>query len=425
MMTMEIMDNMDRKIERKKGLRKKHIPYVLGGGFVVAVVCWLLFGDHRSTLKVDASTLTVVTVGKDLFNDYVSINGQVSPITSMQISVLEGGVVEEIVAEEGALLRRGDPIIRLQNAQLNLQIMDSEASLAEKENFLRNTLVQMEQQKLTLQQDMLQLDLDEARKKRHYLQNERLYREKLIAKEDYLQSKEEYELSVKKRELVMERQKQDSIYRSIQIENLEESLNNMRRNIMLVRQRVENLLVKSPIDGQLGSLDVSLGQSVGQGAAIGQINDLSDYKIETSIDEHYIDRVRTGLDASFERGGNRYDLRIRKVYPDVKGGQFKADLTFVGQRPDNIRSGQTYHINLELGMPTEAVLVPRGAFFYATGGSWIYVVSADGTSAVKRPIRIGRQNPQYYEVIEGLEPGEKVIVSGYETFHESEILVLK
>ncbi len=422
---MEIIDRMDRRIERKKGFRAKHIPYLLGGIFLLALISWLLLGKHHTSMKVNASSLTIASVEKALFYDYIRINGQVIPIISMQLSALEGGVVEELLVEEGAELRRGDPILRLRNAQLTLQIMDSESSLAEKENFLRNTMVEMERQKLILQQDMLQFDLDETRKRRHYLQNERLYKEKLIAREDYLQSKEEYELSVKKRELVLESQKQDSLYRSIQIDNLEEGLENMRRNLDLVRQRVENLIVKSPIDGQLGSLDVSLGQSVSQGTSVGQINDLSDYKIETSIDEHYIDRVRPGLVASFERGGKHYLLRIRKVYPEVKNGQFKADFIFEGERPVSIRSGQNYSINLELGLPEERILIPRGAFFYTTGGSWIYVLSQDGSRAVQRSIRVGRQNPQYYEILEGLEPGEKVIVSSYDMMQENEILVLK
>ena len=262
------------------------------------------------------------------------------------------------------------------------------------------------------------------RKQRIYRQNESLYNEKLIAREDWLQAKEDYELAARRRDLVLERQAQDSLYRSVEIERLEESLDNMQRNMQLIRQRIDNLNVKSPIDGELGLLDVVLGQSVGSGQKIGQINDLSDYKIEAQIDEHYIDRVRTGLEATFDRQGSQFAVELRKVYPEVRSGQFKADFTFDGERPDNIRSGQTYYLNLQLGQPTEAIIIPRGSFYQKTGGAWIYVLSPEGDKAYKRPIRIGRQNPQYYEVLEGLEPGEKVIVSGYDSYGDNDILLL-
>lgn len=419
---------MDRVIEKKKGFRalfqKKNLPYALGVVFL-AFVGWLLLRDNASTLRVDRRTLTTATAASGEFHDYVRVNGQVQPITVVQLSPLEGGVVEERLVEEGAMVRRGQIIVRLSNPQLNLQILESEASLAEKENFLRNTLVAMEQEKLDLEQNRLQLNLDVERKKRKYLQNERLSEENLIPREEYLQAKEDYELAVRSRELVIARQRQDSIYRSIQIQNMEESLASMRKSMELIRQRVDNLNVKSPIDGQLGSLDVVLGQSLVSGAKIGQINDLSDYKVVARIDEHYIDRVRTGLPAAFERQGTLFGTEVRKVYPEVREGQFQADFCFTGQRPDNIRSGQTYYLNLELGQPTESVYIPRGSFYQSTGGNWIFVLGPEGDRAYRREIRIGRQNPQYYEVLEGLEPGEQVITSSYEHFGKNEVLVLK
>lgn len=207
--------------------------------------------------------------------------------------------------------------------------------------------------------------------------------------------------------------------------NLEESLESMRRSIQLVRERVENLNVKSPIDGQLGSLDVILGQSIPEGTKIGQVNDLSDYKIEAKIDEHYIDRVQSGLSATFERQGSTFGTVVEKVYPEVTDGQFKADFYFTGERPDNIRIGQTYYLNLQLGQPTQSVYIPRGVFYQSTGGTWIYVLSEDGTKAYRRDIRIGRQNPQYYEVLEGLKPGEKVIISNYENYGKNDVLILQ
>ena len=323
------------------------------------------------------------------------------------------------------MVKKGDVLVRLSNNNLSLQILQSEADLAEQENFLRNTTVTMEQEKLDLEKQRVEYTIDTERKRRKYEQYRRLDEEKLVAHEEYLQAKEDYELAVKSLELVLARQKQDSIYRSIQIGNLEESLESMRRSIQLVRERVENLNVKSPIDGQLGSLDVILGQSISEGTKIGQVNDLSDYKIEARIDEHYIDRVQSGLSATFERQGANFNTVVEKVYPEVTEGQFKADFYFQGERPDNIRIGQTYYLNLQLGQPTQSVYIPRGVFYQSTGGTWIYVLSEDGTRAYRRDIRIGRQNPQYYEVLEGLQPGERVIISNYENYGKSDVLILQ
>lgn len=416
---------MDRVIEKKKGLNKKHIPYIAGGVLVVAFVAWLIFGNHQATLKVDSRSLIVGNVENGLFNDFVRVNGQVQPITTVQLAPLEGGVVEEKVVEEGAMVHKGDVILRLSNPQLTLQILETEASLAEKENIHRNTQITMEQEKLNIQKERLQRNLDVARKERKYKQSERLFQENLIAKEDYIQAKEDYDLAVQDLSLVITRQIQDSVFRSIQVANMEESLKSMRRNMTLARQRVDNLNVKSPIDGQLGTLNIVLGQNIPSGSNIGQLNDLSEYKIEAQIDEHYIDRVKSGLNASFERQGASFPLLVSKVYPDVKNGQFKTDFQFVGERPDNIRTGQTYYINLELGQPAKSIIIPRGAFYQKTGGTWIFVMTPEGDRAYKREIRIGRQNPQYYEVLEGLEAGEKVIISSYENYGNNEVLVLK
>ena len=418
---------MDIRIEKKKGLRalftKRGIPYLAGALFLLFVV-WLLVRDNSSTLRVDARTISVGTVARGEFNDYIRVTGQVQPITTVQLSPLEAGIVERLVVEEGASVRKGDVLVELSNTSLTLEILNSEAELAEKQNILRNTLISMEQQKLDLRLDKVQLDLDVERKRRTWQQNEELYRSNLIAREEWLQSKEDYELAAKKRELNIERQVQDSLYRTVQIEQMEENLANMKRNMQLIRQRIENLRVKSPIDGEVGLLDVVLGQSVSSGQKIGQVNDLSDYKVEAQIDESYIDRVRAGLDATFERQDTAFTMRLRKVYPEVRNGQFRADFTFAGAHPRNIRSGQTYYLHLELGQPTDAVIIPRGSFYQSTGGAWIYVLAPEGDRAYKRTIRIGRQNPQYYEVLEGLEPGERVIVSGYENYGANDVLIL-
>ena len=418
---------MDIRIEKKRGFRalftRRGVPYLAGAIFLLLVL-WLLLRDDSSTLRIDARTISVGAVARGEFNDYIRVTGQVQPITTVQLSPLEAGIVERLVVEEGASVRKGDVLVELSNTSLTLEILNSEAELAEKQNILRNTLISMEQEKLDLRLDKVQLDLDVERKRRTWQQNEELYRSNLIAREEWLQSKEDYELAAKKRELNIERQVQDSLYRTVQIGQMEDNLENMKRNMQLIRQRIDNLQVKSPIDGEVGLLDVVLGQSVTSGQKIGQVNDLSDYKVEAQIDESYIDRVRAGLDATFERQDTAFTMRLRKVYPEVRNGQFRADFTFAGAHPRNIRSGQTYYLHLELGQPTDAVIIPRGSFYQTTGGAWIYVLAPEGDRAYKRAIRIGRQNPQYYEVLEGLEPGERVIVSGYENYGANDVLIL-
>ncbi len=418
---------MDILIEQPKGIkaifRVKNLPYAFGG-ILLIFIAWLLLRDNSATLRINTKTIAIETVKFGEFNDYVRITGQVLPISSVQLSPQEGGIVEKIFVEEGATVKRGDVLVLLSNNNLNLSILDSEAQLAEKQNFLRNTQITMEQERLSLNQERLQLELDVKRKYRAYQQQEALYNDKLIAREDWLMAKEDYELAVSSRKLILERQVQDSIYRTVQVQQMEESLENMQRNVTLVRQRVDNLHVKSPIDGELGLLEIVLGQSLNSGEKIGQVNDLSNFKIEALINEHYIDRVNTGLSAAFERGGETFETELRKVYPEVREGQFRADFKFVASRPENIRAGQTYYLNLQLGAPSEAVIIPRGSFYQSTGGNYIFVLDEAEGKAYKRPIKIGRQNPQYYEVVEGLSAGEKVIVSSYEQYGENEILLL-
>ena len=417
---------MDKVIEKKKGVAvaftRKALPYwfgVLLGAFIL----WLVLRDDASTLRVNGDTLSISEVRSGEFNDYIRISGQVQPMTTIQISPQEGGIVQEILIEEGSKVKAGDEILRLSNDNLDLQILNSEAELAEKENLLRNTMISMEQQRLSVQQEKLQLQIEVKRLKRKYEQSKALYEEKLIAREEYLMAEEDYQIAAGRLELVKERATQDSLYRSVEIKQMQESLDNMRLNMQMIRKRKDNLTIKSPIDGELGLLEVVLGQSIASGMKIGQINDLDSYKIEAQIDEHYIDRVSAGLEARFERQNETFEAVIRKVYPEVREGKFKADFRFNDEQPANIRTGQTYYLNLQLGQPESAVLIPRGTFYQKTGGKWIYVVSPEGGKAVKREIRIGRQNPQFYEVLEGLEPGEKVITSGYDNFGDNEVLV--
>lgn len=416
---------MDKIIEKKKGWPRKYWMYGAAAVIVGAWLVWTLAGLNVRALRVDASQLTISTVAQGEFNDYIRFNGQVVPIQVVQLSPEEGGIVLEKVVEEGALVRKGEVIVRLSNSNLDLQILNAEAELAEKQNLLRNTQVAMQQDRLSNETENVTLAMDLQRKLRAYRQKERLYREKLISCEDYLQSKEDYELVQRKQDLVKQRLEQDSTYRTLQMEQMEDNLLNMQRNVVLVRGRKEKLEIRSQIDGQLGLLDVELGQSIGAGQKIGQINDLNDFKIEASLSEHYIDRVRTGLQATMQRDGKSYTLQVRKVFPEVREGMFRTELVFVNERPDRIRIGQTYNLNLQLGQPQQAVLLPRGTFFQATGGKWIFVLNKAGDRAYRRTLRIGRQNPQYYEVEEGLAPGERVITSGYEAFREQEELIIE
>ena len=425
---------MDRIIEKKKGLRKKHIPYILLGLFVLVLLLWAIFGNHASTIKVDAEQLTISPVTKGEFKDYVRLSGTVVPIQVVQISPEEGGIVMEKVAEEGQSVKKGDVIVRLSNSNLDLQILNAEAELAEKQNLLRNTQVAMQQDKLNNETEAASLSMDVARKKRSYEQNQRLYSEKLISKETYLQAKEDYELAQKKQQLVSDRLTKDAQYRSLQMDQMEDNLANMRRNVVLVHERKNKLAVRSNIDGELGLLDVELGQNISAGQKIGQINDLSDFKIEAQIDEHYIDRVKVGLRATAplrkpQGGETELSLVVRKVYPEVREGKFRVDFILAkdSSQPgwEGVRVGQTFYLNLELGQPQQAILVPRGTFFQTTGGNWIFVLDKSGQKAYRRTIKIGRQNPQFYEVEEGLEAGEQVVTSGYEAFKDNEVLEIK
>ena len=415
---------MDRQIEKKSFLRR-YAWYIAAAAALAALLVWIVLGTTASTTTVDVSDITISDVTRGKFDDYVRLNGQVLPIQVVQISPEEGGIVREKVVEEGTRVRKGDVILRLSNSNLDLQILNAEAELAEKQNLLRNTQVAMQQDRLNNRTEQATLDTDCDRKRRAYEQNARLYKERLISKEVYLQSREDYNLARRKQSLISQRLKQDSLYRHVQMAQMEDNLDNMRKNVLLVRDRKNKLEVRSAIDGELGLLDVELGQNIAAGQNIGQINDLSDFKVQAQIDEHYIDRVRPGLSASFSRDGKTYLLRVRKVYPEVRNGTFRTDFVFIGERPAQMRSGQTFYVELALGKSQQATLIPRGTFFQTTGGNWIFVLDKSGRKAYRRNISIARQNPQYYEVTDGLEPGERVITSGYEAFKDNEVLVIK
>jgi HlyD family secretion protein len=415
---------MDRPIEKKKGLKKKHI-YIAGGILIFLLLLYkAFFGTNVSTYRVDAEKITIEEVQQGIFHDYITVTGNVEPIATIFLDAREGGRVEEKVIEEGEMVKTGDVILRMSNPDLTLSILNSESQLAEKNNFLRNTMVTMEQEKLQIKRELLNLEFDIKRKQRAYDQNKSLYADALISREDYLKSEEDCQFSLRSYELYMERQQQDSIYRSIQIKQMQDNLKNMELNLTLIRQGQDFLNVKAPVDGQLTMLDAEIGQSVPKGGRLGQIHVLTSFKVVAEIDEHYIDKVKTGLTAILERQGQEFELKIRKVLPDVRNGRFSVEMVFDGVTPDNMRTGQTYYTRLQLGNPKESLLLPRGSFFQETGGQWIFVLSTDGKTAEKRTIKIGSQNPKFYELLEGLEKGEKVITSGYDLFGDNERLVL-
>lgn len=416
---------MDRPIEKKKGLQKKHIGYLAIAIAMIVLIYMAFFADRTSTYKVEKDKLIIETVVEDQFNDYITVPGTVEPITIIYLDAQEGGRVEEKVVEEGTMVKKGDIILKLSNPDLHLNILDSEAQLAEKENFLRNTQINMEQQRLQIKRELVTLKYEIERKERNYQQNEILMKDNLLSKEEFIRSKEDVDMARQSKELFLERQRQDSIFYSININSMVNNLENMRRNLNLVRQRAENLNVRAPVDGQLGLLTPEIGQSIQRGANMGQINVLTSYKVVAQIDEHYIDRVRTQLSATLDRQGTLFNLEVKRVYPEVRNGTFEIDMIFKDSMPDNIRTGQTYYTSLQLGQPKVSVMVPIGGFFQETGGQWIFVLDPTEAFATKRNISIGRKNPKYYEVLQGLNPGEKVIVSGYETFGKNEKLILK
>lgn len=410
---------MDIKIKHKKYLvPRKFWPWIGGGAIIVAALVWLGLGNFASSLKVDRKGLSIGDVKEGRFDDYVSVDGIVAPIQVVQISPEEGGVVLQKVVEEGTHVRKGDIIVRLSNSNLDLQILNAESELAEKQDMLRNTQLSLEQDRLNNRNDAAQLAMDVKAKKRAYDHQASLQNEQLNSREDYLKAKEDYELANEKNMLIQQRLRKTTQLHRAQMDQMNDNLASMQRNVQLVRERKAKLDVRSTIDGEVGQLDVELGQNIAPGQKIGVINDLSDYKVQAQVDEHYIDRVHQGLSASFEQNGKRYALAVRKVYPEVKDGRFKIDFVFSGARPANIRTGQTYYVDLQLGEAKRAVLISKGTFYSVTGGQWIFVLSKDGRHAYRRNIRIGLQNPQYYEVLDGLEPGERVIVSGYESYKD-------
>ncbi len=416
---------MDIQLEKKKGLRPKHYGYIALGILLLFVGWKLLFATSVSTFRTDKEKLSIAAVVDGKFDDYITINGSVAPISTIYMDAYEGGRVTEKLIEEGAMVRKGDVILTLENSILYEQILQSESNLALKQNDLRSTRLNFDSRQVDGRRNLATAENDLKRNKRNYEQNQALYEDELISKEVYLVSQENYELSQKQYEIVKLQTEQDDALRKTSLAGLDTDLERMKKTLAMVYERLDHLNVRAPADGQLGFLDAEIGQNIGQGQRIGQINVLTDFKIEAAIDEHYIDRVRRDLTAVLERNDSIYPLRVRKVYPEVRNGRFQVDLVFTENKPATIRTGQTYNIRLQLGASNDALLLPKGGFFQSTGGQWVFVVNSNGSEALRRNIRIGKQNSRYYEVLDGLQPGEQVITSNYDSFGEAERIVLK
>ncbi|WP_318310935.1 efflux RND transporter periplasmic adaptor subunit [Flagellimonas crocea] len=416
---------MDIQLEKKKGLKLKHYGYIALGILLLFVGYKLIFASSMSTFRTEKERLSISTVTDGKFDDYITINGNVAPIATIYMDAYEGGRVSEKLIEEGSMVKKGDIILKLENMGLYEQILASESNLALKQNDLRSTKLTFDSRQVEGRKSLATAQYDVQRLKRAYEQNQELYKEELVSKEVFLKSKEDYELAEKQLEIVKLQTEQDDELRKTSLKGLDTDLERMQKTLSMVYERLDHLNVRAPADGQLGFLDAEIGQNISQGQRIGQINVLTDFKIEADIDEHYIDRVKRDLSASLERNGNEYKLRLRKVYPEVRNGRFRVDLVFVDEKPETIRAGQSYNIRLQLGESNDALLLPKGGFFQSTGGQWVFVVGPDGNEAIKRNVRLGKQNSRYYEVLEGLQPGEQVITSNYDSFGDAERIVLK
>lgn len=416
---------MDIQLEKKKGLRPKHYGYIAIGLILLFVGWKLFFGSSVSTFRTEKDRLSIAQITKGKFDDYITINGNVAPIATIYMDAYEGGRVSEKLIEEGTMVKKGDIILKLENMNLYEQILASESNLALKQNDLRSTKLTFDSRQVEGRRSLATASTDLQRLKRNFEQNKALFEDELISREIYLTSKENYELAQKQYDIVKVQTEQDDELRETSLSGLDTDLSRMQQTLSMVYERLDHLNVRAPADGQLGFLDAEIGQNIAQGQRIGQVNVLTDFKIEAEIDEHYIDRVKRDLSASLERNGKEFSLRLRKVYPEVRNGRFKVDLVFTNEKPETIRSGQSYNIKLQLGASSDALLLPKGGFFQSTGGQWIFVVNPGGSEALKRNIRVGKQNSRYYEVLEGLEQGEKVITSNYDSFGEAERIVLK
>lgn len=415
---------MDKKIEKKKWPPKKILMVSGGTIFFLLIFYNLIFGDTSTRLNVDTEKLTISTVSKGPFQEFIPVTGTILPIKTIYLDALEGGRVDRLFLEEGAFVKKGDEILRLVNTNLQSDVMFREAQLFEQVNNLRNTRLAFEQAKLRNKSDLIELENQIRRQRRRFDIQKGLLDQNLTSKQEFEEAKDDFDYTSKRFELLIETIRQDSMLRDIQIQSLESSIQRLQTNLDIIKESLDNLTIRAPLSGQLTARNAELGESKRPGDRLGQIDVLDGFKVRADIDEHYITRIEIGQTGEFDLAGKSYQLVIKKVYPQVTNGRFQVDLEFANETPKDVRRGQTLQVRLELGEQQEAVLVQRGGFYQKTGGQWIYVVDPSGDFAIRRSIRLGRQNPQMFEVLDGLYPGEKVITSSYDTYGDIEKLIL-
>lgn len=419
------MMGMDRKLEKKYWTPKRIAMIAAGVLFTLFVLYVVFFGSNASSVNVDIERLTISEIVKGPFQEYVQIIGFVLPIKTVYLDPVQGGRVEEVYVEAGALVKKGDKLMKLSNTSLLLDIMYKESELYRQSNELRNTRISMEQQRLSLENSRLDFQKQLITQKRKYENTLALFKKDFASKDEYEQEKEQYEYLVKKINLTLESQRQDSLFRQGQIEALESSLKHMQDNLTIARQNLENLTVRATVSGQLTSFNAEIGESKSPGQRIGQIDVLDGFKLRADIDEHYISKIEIGKAARGEFSGKEFIAVVKKIFPEVTDSKFQVDLEFQGKQPEGIRRGQTVHARLALSGEREVILLPKGGFYSKTGGNWVYVLEPSGTVAVKRNIRLGLQNPEFLEVLEGLNPGDRVVTSSYENYGDMDRLILK
>lgn len=416
---------MDRVIEKKKWTPKK-IALIASCIAIVGLIGWVVYSNMGGTkLNVDTERITISEIKKGPFKEFIPVNGIVMPLTTIYLDAVEGGRVEEKYVEDGAMMKKGDPILKLSNTDLELSLANQETSvfnLLTQMQISRNSATQNTIMKLNQGTDVENL-FKEA--ERVYTLNKKLYDDKVISLQEFKQSENSYNYALKKKNLTEQILNQDSISTKQELNQARESYLRTEQALKIMRQKVEDLIVRAPIDGQLTSLDAEIGQSKNKGERLGQLDVTTGFKVRVDIDEHYISRIYTGLNGEFSFAGKTYKLIIHKVYSQVKSGKFQVDMTFVGELPKDVRRGQTLQIRLTLSDETQALLVSRGGFYQQTGGNWVFKLNEDGSVAYKVDVQLGRQNPDYYEVLEGLQVGDKVITSSYDSYMNTQELILK
>lgn len=413
---------MDRKLE-KKFWNRKRITMIGGGGAIVLLLLYMLiFADHRATLNVEKDKITISTVKKGTFDVYIVVTAVVMPLKTIRLDAIEGGYVSRKYLEGGSMVKAGDSILRLDNQHMMMDFVNHETEIYRLRNELQNTRLNIRQQDFAMQQAISDINAKIEEAQDLYDRNKQLVEEKIVARQEFNRNKFELEGLLRQKDIQLQSQKYQQENAKMQITQLEGTLSRTQHNLELMRENLNSLVVRAPVSGQLSSIDVEVGSSITAGQNIGQIDDLNGFKLRADIDEHYISQVFSGLKATFEFDGKLYDMTVTKVYPEVKSGRFQADLNFEKDMPEGIRRGQSTPIRLVLGKSAEATLLPLGGFFSDTGGNWVYVVDKSGNQAVKRNISLGRKNPLYFEVLEGLEPGDKVITSSYENFGNKDVL---